>query len=149
MGILIVAGLATGVGFLLILFIGRGQPVSPASPENLAREGHGELSWVRGYGIEGFQLEPLFPIDAAKRKPGTKRGRRRNAPPGTEKLTGRSRVIEESGATQSAAQAAKAMGWQLREGANKKPSVSLHRFASASANPTSPPTPDAAPWLRP
>lgn len=87
-------------------------------------------------GIEGFQLEPLFPIDAAKRKPVTKRGRRRNAPPGTEKLTGRSRVIEESGATQSAAQAAKAMGWQLREGAGKKPSVSLHRFASASANPT-------------
>ncbi|KAK5120388.1 hypothetical protein LTR85_006327 [Meristemomyces frigidus] len=87
-------------------------------------------------GIEGFQLEPLFPIDAAKRKPVTKRGRRRNAPPGTEKLTGRSRVIEESGATQSAAQAAKAMGWQLREGATKKPSVSLHRFASASANST-------------
>lgn len=55
MGILIVAALATGVGFLLILLIGRGQPVSPASPENLAREGHGELSWVRGYGIEGFQ----------------------------------------------------------------------------------------------
>jgi len=55
MGILIVAGLATGVGFLLILWIGRGQPVSPASPENLAREGHGELAWVRGYGLEGFQ----------------------------------------------------------------------------------------------
>ena len=55
MGILIVAALATVVGFLLILMIGRGQPVSPASPANLAREGQGELSWVRGYGIEGFQ----------------------------------------------------------------------------------------------
>lgn len=56
MGILIVAAIATGVGFLLILFIGRGQPVSPASPENVARlDGHGEMAWVRGYGIEGFQ----------------------------------------------------------------------------------------------
>src|SRR5437764_6472561 len=55
MGILIVAAVATGVGFLLILLIGKGQPISPASPENLAREGHGEMAWVRGYGIEGFQ----------------------------------------------------------------------------------------------
>ena len=55
MGILIVAAIATGVGFVLILLIGRNQPVSPASPANLSREGHGELSWVRGYGIEGFQ----------------------------------------------------------------------------------------------
>jgi hypothetical protein len=55
MGILIVAGLATSVGFILILWIGRGQPVSPASQENLAKEGHGELAWVRTYGIEGFQ----------------------------------------------------------------------------------------------
>ena len=39
MGILIVAVVATAVGFLLILLIGRGQPVSPAAPENLAREG--------------------------------------------------------------------------------------------------------------
>jgi hypothetical protein len=54
-GILIVAVCATLVGFLLILLIGRNQPVSPASPENLVREGHGELAWVRGYGIEGFQ----------------------------------------------------------------------------------------------
>jgi hypothetical protein len=55
MGILIVAALATGVGFILILLIGKGQPISPASPANLAPEVHGELSWVRGYGIEGFQ----------------------------------------------------------------------------------------------
>jgi hypothetical protein len=54
-GILIVAAVATGVGFLLILLIGRNQPISPASPENLAREGHGDLAWVRGYGVEGFQ----------------------------------------------------------------------------------------------
>lgn len=55
MGILIVALIATALGFALILFIGRGQPVSPASPENLAREGQGDMAWVRGYGIEGFQ----------------------------------------------------------------------------------------------
>jgi hypothetical protein len=55
MGILIVAAIATAIGFLLILLIGRNQPVSPASPENLAREGHGDMAWVRGYGIEGFQ----------------------------------------------------------------------------------------------
>jgi hypothetical protein len=55
MGILIVAVVATIIGFLLILFIGRNQPISPASPLNLAREGHGDLAWVRGYGIEGFQ----------------------------------------------------------------------------------------------
>ena len=55
MGILIVAFVATVVGFILIILIGKNQPVSPASPENLAREGHGELSWVRGYGIEGLQ----------------------------------------------------------------------------------------------
>lgn len=88
-------------------------------------------------GVEGFQLEPLLPIDTAKnRKPIKKRGRRRNAPPGTEKLTGRSRVIEESGATQSAARAAKTMGWRLREGVAKNQSISLHGLANASAHPT-------------
>src|SRR5207253_8800745 len=55
MGILIVAVVATAVGFLLIFLIGRGQPVSPAAPENLARDGQGAMSWVRGFGVEGFQ----------------------------------------------------------------------------------------------
>ena len=55
MGILIVAAVATAVGFLLILLIGRNQPVSPAAPENLIHEGRGEVSWVRGYGSEGMQ----------------------------------------------------------------------------------------------
>src|SRR5436305_9317989 len=55
MGILVVAAVATGVGFLLILLMGKGEPVSPASPENLAAEGAGQMSWVRGYGVEGFQ----------------------------------------------------------------------------------------------
>lgn len=55
MGILIVAVVATLVGFFLILLIGRNQPVSPAAPANLAAEGRGDLAWVRGYGIEGFQ----------------------------------------------------------------------------------------------
>ncbi len=87
--------------------------------------------------FEGFQLEPLFPVDNTKhRKPVLKRGRRRNAPPGTEKLTGRSRVIEESGASQSAARAAKTMGWQLKEGVAKNQSISLLRVAQASLHPT-------------
>jgi len=55
MGILVVAVVATAVGFLLILLIGRGQPVSPAAPENLARDGLGAMAWVRGFGVEGFQ----------------------------------------------------------------------------------------------
>lgn len=55
MGILIVAAVATAVGFLLILLIGRNQPVSPAAPENLGREDGGPLEWVRAYGVEGFQ----------------------------------------------------------------------------------------------
>ena len=55
MGILIVAVLATVVGFILIILIGKGQPVSPASPENLLRETVTDLSWVRQFGIEGFQ----------------------------------------------------------------------------------------------
>ena len=55
MGILIVAAVATAIGFLLILLIGKGQPISPASPTKLAREGHGEMAWVRAYGIEGMQ----------------------------------------------------------------------------------------------
>jgi hypothetical protein len=55
MGILLVALIAIAIGFALILFIGRNQPVSPASSENLAREGLGDMAWVRGYGIEGLQ----------------------------------------------------------------------------------------------
>ena len=55
MGILVVAVVATLIGFLLILLIGRGQPVSPAAPENLAREDRGATAWVREFGIEGFQ----------------------------------------------------------------------------------------------
>ena len=55
MGILIVAVLATLVGFVLILAIGKGQPVSPAAPENLLRDSATDLSWVRQFGIEGFQ----------------------------------------------------------------------------------------------
>ncbi|KAK5113087.1 hypothetical protein LTR62_003666 [Meristemomyces frigidus] len=88
-------------------------------------------------GFSGFQLEPLFPVDNAKhRKPVLKRGRRRNAPPGTEKLTGRSRVIEESDAAQSAARAAKTMGWQLKDGVAKNQSISLRETARAKQHPT-------------
>ncbi|KXL41984.1 hypothetical protein M433DRAFT_72351 [Acidomyces richmondensis BFW] len=88
-------------------------------------------------GFEHFQVEPLFPINNDKhRKPVLKRGRRRNAPPGTEKLTGRTRVIEETDAkAKSAARAAKTMGWRLREGVAKNQSISLHKLANASAYP--------------
>lgn len=90
-------------------------------------------------GFEHFQLEPLFdPLDNTRQhKPAARRGRRRNAPPGTEKLTGRSRIVEDSNATtQTAARAAKTMGWQLKEDTAKNQSISLHRLASASAHPT-------------
>lgn len=89
-----------------------------------------------GDGFEGVHIEPLFPIDPAKRKAVTKRGRRRNAPPGTEKLTGKTRVLEESNATLSAARAAKSMGWQLKDGVAKNQSVSLQRTARASHYPS-------------
>nr|POE49524.1 lysine-specific histone demethylase 1a [Quercus suber] len=89
------------------------------------------------HGFDSFQLEPLFdPLDGQKQKVQYRRGRRRNAPPGTEKLTGRSRVIEESGATQSAARAAKAMGWQLNDGIARSQSISLHKIARSSRHPT-------------
>ncbi|KAI7280705.1 hypothetical protein KC345_g4585 [Hortaea werneckii] len=89
-----------------------------------------------GDGFEGLQIEPLFPIDMAKRKQVLKRGRRRNAPPGTEKLTGKTRVLEESNATQSAARAAKGMGWDLHEDVSKNQTVSLYQTAHASQHPT-------------
>lgn len=87
-------------------------------------------------GFENFHVEPLFdPIDK-KRKPAARRGRRRNAPPGTEKITGRTRIVEDSNATQSAARAAKSMGWELKDGVAKNQSISLHKVASASSHPT-------------
>ena len=55
MGILLVAGGATVVGFLLILLIGKGQPVSPAAIDKPGGAAPTELEWVRGFGIEGFQ----------------------------------------------------------------------------------------------
>jgi phytoene dehydrogenase-like protein len=89
-------------------------------------------------GIEDFQLAPLAnPLDNLKQhKPAAKRGRRRNAPPQTEKLTGRTRVIEVSNATHSAARAAKEMGWQLNEGIARNQSISLDDMARASSHPT-------------
>jgi restriction endonuclease Mrr len=55
MGILIVAAIATGIGFLLILLIGRNQPVSPAALDRTRQLHEGELDWVRAFGVEGFQ----------------------------------------------------------------------------------------------
>lgn len=87
-------------------------------------------------GLDAFQLEPMFdPLDTTKR-PSFKRGRRRNAPPGTEKLTGRSRVMEESNMTDSAAQAAQEMGWALQAGVQPHHTISLEQVANANIFPT-------------
>jgi lysine-specific histone demethylase 1 len=87
-------------------------------------------------GFAATQLEPLAAGQIRSHQPAARRGRRRNAPPGTEKLTGRSEVIEGEGIRFSAARAAKSMGWQIRDGVTKNQSVGLHKVASASANPT-------------
>lgn len=87
-------------------------------------------------GFAAFQLEPLPEAHIKSHKPSARRGRRRNAPPGTEKLTGRSEVIEGDTAIHSASKAAKDMGWQVRDGVAKNQSVSLHKAAASSAHPT-------------
>lgn len=89
-------------------------------------------------GLAAFQLEPLSePLDAMKqRKPVSKRGRRRNAPPGTEKLTGRSQIVGGGSATIRAARAAHQMGWQVREGVSKNHTVSLRAIADAHDHPS-------------
>ena len=86
-------------------------------------------------GFENYQLEPMFEPLKTEHKVVLRRGRRRNAPPGPEKLTGRSQVVEESGASLSAARAAKTMGWSLKEGVARNQSISLHRIAKSSAQP--------------
>ena len=55
MNIIVVAFVATVLGFALVLLIGRGQPLSPAARESAPREGVIDLAWVRSYGLEGFQ----------------------------------------------------------------------------------------------
>src|SRR5438270_7672387 len=62
MGILVVAVLATLLGFALILLVGRGQPASPAAPQNVGRGDSTDTAWVRRYGSEGLQrlLVTLF-----------------------------------------------------------------------------------------
>ena len=55
MGILLVAFGATVVGFLLIILIGKNQPVSPAAIDKPRASAEGELDWVRGFGVEGLQ----------------------------------------------------------------------------------------------
>lgn len=87
-------------------------------------------------GFSAFQLEPLPSAHIKAHKPAARRGRRRNAPPGTEKLTGRSQVIEGSSAMHSASRAAKDMGWEVREGVARNQSISLQRVANASDYPT-------------
>ncbi|KAK4499394.1 hypothetical protein PRZ48_009908 [Zasmidium cellare] len=87
-------------------------------------------------GFSAFQLEPLPSAHIKAHKPSARRGRRRNAPPGTEKLTGRSQVIEGSTSMHSASRAVKDMGWEVREGVARNQSISLQRVANASDYPT-------------
>jgi len=88
------------------------------------------------HGLATFQLEPLPEPVEAKRKTIMKRGRRRNAPPGTEKLTGRSQVIEGGVTAARAARAAHEMGWKVRDGVSKNHTVSLRSIAEATLYPT-------------
>lgn len=62
MSLLLLAFGATVLGFLLILLIGRGQPFSPAAPEDAKGREAVDLAWVRPYGVEGFHrmLVKLF-----------------------------------------------------------------------------------------
>ncbi|SMR52818.1 unnamed protein product [Zymoseptoria tritici ST99CH_1E4] len=87
-------------------------------------------------GFTAFTLEPLPDAHIKSHKPSARRGRRRNAPPGTEKLTGRSQVIEGGSAMHSASRAAKDMGWEVRDGVAKNQSVSLHKAAASRTHPT-------------
>jgi hypothetical protein len=87
-------------------------------------------------GFDAFQLEPLPSLIEAKRKAVMKRGRRRNAPPGTEKLTGRHQVVENSSGTIRAARAAHEMGWKVRDGVSKNHTLTLRPAAEASRYPT-------------
>lgn len=92
-------------------------------------------------GFAGFALQPLEPefdpLDPTKNsKPILKRGRRRNAPPGTEKLTGRSQVVEPSNATEKAARAARKMGWELKDEVPKSSTLHLDSIAQSSKNPS-------------
>ena len=87
-------------------------------------------------GLVGFHLEPLPTDHIRSYKPAARRGRRRNAPPGTELLTGRSQIIEGGSATSSAVRAARSMGWQIRDGVPKNQSLSLREVAVANTFPT-------------
>jgi len=61
-GLLLLAAAATAIGFLLILLVGRGQPVSPAASGTAAQPEPGDLSWVRAGGTAALQrlLSSLF-----------------------------------------------------------------------------------------
>jgi Restriction endonuclease len=58
----VIIAVAAAVGFVLILVIGRGQPVSPAASTSVAAEERADLSWIRSHGVEGLErlLQRLF-----------------------------------------------------------------------------------------
>jgi hypothetical protein len=60
--LLVLVAIAAAVGFVLILLVGRGQPVSPAASPTAAPEERADLAWVRGLGLPGLErlLRRLF-----------------------------------------------------------------------------------------
>ncbi len=62
MGLLLLAAAATALGFLLILLVGKGQPVSPAASGAAAASEPADLGWVRAGGAAALQrlLASLF-----------------------------------------------------------------------------------------
>lgn len=62
MGLLLLAGAATVIGFLLILLVGKGQPVSPAASAGGEAPAPADLGWLRAGGTEALHrlLRALF-----------------------------------------------------------------------------------------
>jgi len=75
-GLLLLAGVATVLGFLLILLVGRGQPVSPAATAGTAVAAPAGLGWLRDGGTEALEraLRALFAEMGFAPEPGEQGG---------------------------------------------------------------------------
>ncbi|KAF2857695.1 hypothetical protein K470DRAFT_283682 [Piedraia hortae CBS 480.64] len=72
------------------------------------------------------------PVGNTQSLPVKRRGRRRNVPPGTEKLTTKTRAVEETETTDKfAAEAAQMMGFTLKEGVSPSQTISLKETATS------------------